>query len=202
VSTFLPRTATLGGTALVGILVGFAAQRLLMDVVAGTLIAFERWYAVGEFVRVEPANVSGLVEEFSLRTTVIRSFNGDRTYVPNSQIVAAVRNLRGFRRYTLELLTSDPDEARRAVEAAGKRGPTGGVHFLRPPRVVEERDLGDNTWLVRGQVDVAPTMEWLAEQLLVARLKARIPEALLSEPIVYTIDDAALARYERRVLVR
>lgn len=69
--------------------------------------------------------------------------------------------------------------------------------------MIEERELGDDAWLVRGQVDVAPTMEWLAEDLLVAMLKAQIPpDVLLSAPIVYTIDEGALARYERRVLVR
>jgi small-conductance mechanosensitive channel len=202
-STFLPRTATLGGTALIGLIVGFAAQRFLMDVVAGALIAFERWYAVGEFVLLEPAKATGIVEEFSLRTTVVRAFNGDRAYIPNSQIIAAVRSTRGFRRYTLELLTSDPEEARRAIENVGKRAPVGAARFLRPPRVIEERELGDNAWLVRGVVDVAPTMEWLAEDLLVARLKAWLPaEVLLADPIVYTIDEGTLARYERRVLVR
>jgi hypothetical protein len=202
-SAFLPRTATLGGTALIGIIVGFAAQRFLMDIVAGALIAFERWYAVGDFIGVEPAKAAGIVEEFSLRTTVIRAFNGDRAYVPNSQIIAAVRSPRGFRRYTVEVLTTDPGEARHAIESAGKRAPVGGARFLRPPRVLEERELGDDAWLVRGQVDVAPTMEWLAEELLVARLKAQIPdEVLLADPIVYTIDEATLNRYERRVLVR
>jgi hypothetical protein len=40
------------------------------------------------------------------------------------------------------------------------------------------------------------------EDLLVARLKARLSsDVLLADPIVYTIDEAALARYERRVLV-
>jgi hypothetical protein len=38
--------------------------------------------------------------------------------------------------------------------------------------MIEERELGA-AWLVRGQIDVAPTMEWLAEELLVARLTAR-----------------------------
>jgi small-conductance mechanosensitive channel len=202
-SAFLSLTATLGGTALIGILVGFAAQRFLMDVVAGALIAFERWYAVGEFILVEPAKMSGIVEEFSLRTTVIRAFNGDLAYVPNSQIIAAVRTPSGFRRYSIELLITDPEVARQAIESAGQRAPVGGARFLRPPRVIEERELGDNAWLVRGQVDVAPTMEWLAEELLIARLKAQLPaEVLLADPIVYTIDEATLARYERRVLVR
>jgi hypothetical protein len=45
-------------------------------------------------------------------------------------------------------------------------------------------------------------MEWLAEQLLPARLKAHLsPDVLLADPIVYTIDEGALSRYQRRVLV-
>ncbi|MBA2627895.1 MAG: mechanosensitive ion channel [Gemmatimonadales bacterium] len=202
-STFLPRTAALGGSALLGIIIGFAAQRFLMDIVAGALIAFARWYAIGEFIWVEPSKASGIVEEFGLRTTVVRAFNGDRAYIPNSQIITAFRSPRGFRRYSFEVFTTDAAEARHAIESAGKRAPVGGARFLRPPRVIEERELGDNTWLVRGEVDVAPTMEWLAEDLLVARLKAQLAgDVLLADPIVYTIDEPTLARYERRLLVR
>jgi moderate conductance mechanosensitive channel len=203
-SAFLPRTAAaLGGSALVVILVGFGAQRFLMDVIAGALIAFERWYGVGDFVRLEPAQASGIVEEFGLRSTVIRSLNGDRTYVPNSQIVSATRSPRGYRTYSIELLTADPDEARRAIEGVGRRSPVGEARFLRPPRVTDERELGEGTWLVRGRADVAPTMEWLAEGLLVAALKAQLRnESLLADPIVYTLDEGTLSRYERRVLVR
>jgi hypothetical protein len=147
--------------------------------------------------------VAGIVEQFGLRTTVIRSLNGDRTYIPNSQIVAASRSPRGFRRYSIELLTTDPEEARHAIEQVGSRSPVGEARFLRTPRVVEERELGEGTWLVRGQADVAPTMEWLAESLLPGRLKASLsPNSLLADPIVYTIDEGAFTRYQRRVLVR
>ena len=203
-SAFLPRTvATLGGSALVLVLVGFGAQRFLMDVIAGALIAFERWYGIGDFVRLEPAQVNGIVEQLSLRTTVIRSLNGDRTYVPNSQIISASRSPRGYRRYSIEVLTTDPEEARAAIEQVGGRAPVGEARFLRAPRVIEERELGEGTWLVRGQADVAPTMEWLAESLLPGRLKATLStDALLTDPIVYTIDEGTFSRYQRRVLVR
>ena len=202
-SAFLPRTAAaLGGSALVLILVGFGAQRFLTDVIAGALIAFERWYGIGDFVKVEPAQASGLVEQFGFRSTVLRSLHGDRTYIPNSQIVAATRSPRGYRRYSIELLTSDPEVARRAIERVDRHAPVGEARFLRPPRVVEERELGEGTWLVRGQADVAPTMEWLAEGLLVSVLKAQLRgESLLVEPIVYTLDEGTLSHYERRVLV-
>src|SRR5437016_7269706 len=203
-SILLPSTAAaLGGSALVLVLVGFGAQRFLMDVIAGTLIAFERWYGVGDFVRIEPAQVSGIVEQFGFRTTVIRSLNGDRTYVPNSQIIAATRSPRGYRRYSIELLTNDPEDARRAIEGVGRRAPVGQARFLRAPHVVEERELGEGTWLVRSQADVAPTMEWLAEGLLVGALKAQLAnDPLPADPIVYTLDEGTLSRYERRVLVR
>jgi hypothetical protein len=201
-SLFLPTAAILGGTALLGVIIAFAAQRFLLDIVAGGLIAFERWYGVGDFLTVEPAKASGIVEQFGLRTTVIRYLNGDLAYVPNSQIITAIRSPRGYRRYTIELLTSDPAAAQRAVETAGTRAPVGEARFLRPPHVVEQRELADGVWLVRGRADVAPTMEWLAEDLLVRRLSQLGGEGLLAEPIVYTLDEGTLSRYERRVLVR
>ena len=135
-SAFLPDSVTaIGGSALVLIIVGFGAQRFLMDVIAGTLIGFERWYSVGDFVRIEPAQVAGIVEQFGLRTTVIRSLNGDRAYIPNSQIIAAVRSPGGYRRYTIEILTSDPEAARNAIDTVWRRSPVGEARFLRAPRV-------------------------------------------------------------------
>ena len=91
----------------------------------------------------------------------------------------------------------------RAIEEVGRRGPAGHARFLRPPRVVETRELEGGAWLVRGVVDVAPTMEWLAEDLLVGALKAQLrSEVLLSDPLVYTLDEGTLSRYERRVLIK
>jgi small conductance mechanosensitive channel len=202
-SLFLPTAATLGGSAFLGVIVAFAAQRFLLDVVAGGLIAFERWYGVGDFLMIEPSKASGLVEQFGFRTTVIRSFNGDLAYVPNSQIITAFRSPHGYRRYAIEILTSDPEAAKQVVETVGSRAPQGEAKFLRPPRVVEVREQGEGVWLVRGRADVLPTLEWLAEGLLVRRLTSQLSsESLLAEPIVYTLDEATLSRYARRVLVR
>jgi small conductance mechanosensitive channel len=202
-SLFLSTAATLGGSAFLGIIIGFTAQRFLMDVVAGALIAFERWYGVGDFLMVEPSKANGIVEQFGLRTTVIRHLNGDLAYIPNSQIIAAIRPPRGYRRYTIEVLTSDPEAARAALESVGHRAPVGEARFLRAPHVVEERELSEGVWLVRGRADVTPTMEWLAEDLLVRRLTSQLsPDTLLTDPVVYTLDEATLRRYQRRVLVR
>jgi hypothetical protein len=201
-SLFLPPAAAIGGSALLVLIVGFAAQRFLMDIVAGMLIVLERWYGVGDFIMVEPAKAAGVVEQFGLRTTVLRSLNGDRVYAPNSQIITAVRSPHGYRRYSIELLVTDPEEGERAIQRVARRAPTGEARFLRAPEVSEVREVGEGTWLVRGHAAVAPTMEWLAESFLPAEIKARAGEYLLADPIVYTIDEEALSRYQRRVLVR
>ncbi len=190
--------AAVGGATLVVVIVGFGFQRLLIDVVAGFLVLFEGWYGVGDFVTLHPLALSGFVEEFGLRTTVLRSLNGDLMYVPNGQIMAAQRAPSGFRRYSVELLTADADAARAAVEEAERLQAVGEARFLRPPRVVDQREVGDGVALVRAQCDVPPTMEWLAEDLLPARLRAELGDGLLAEPIVYTLDSAAISQYQRR----
>jgi len=195
--------AAFGGATFVLAVAAFGFQRLLFDLVAGFLVLFEGWYGVGDFITLQPMNVSGFVEEFGLRTTVLRSLNGDRIYVPNGQINAAIRSPHGYRRYSVEVLTRNVPAVKAAIEAVAREQPAGEARFLRPPHVVEVRDVSEGVWLVRAQCDVPPTLEWLAESLLPVRLRADLPEEgmLLADPIVYTLDEAALSRYERRLLV-
>jgi hypothetical protein len=205
VGIFVQNTlAAVGGATFVLAVTAFGFQRLLFDLVAGFLVLFEGWYGIGDFVTLQPMNASGFVEEFGLRTTVLRSLNGDRMYVPNGQIIAAIRSPQGYRRYSIEMLTRDVPAVRAAVEAVAREQPAAEARFLRPPYVVDEREVSDGVWMVRAQADVPPTMEWLAESLLPSRLRAELPGEgmLLADPIVYTLDESALSRYERRLLVR
>ncbi|MDP9455482.1 MAG: mechanosensitive ion channel family protein, partial [Actinomycetota bacterium] len=71
-----PLPATAGATVLVAT-VGFGAQSLLRDIIAGFSIVFEGQYSVGDFVEVEPTKAAGLVEELGLRTTKIRALSGE-----------------------------------------------------------------------------------------------------------------------------
>jgi small conductance mechanosensitive channel len=195
--------AAVGGASLIVVVVGFGMQRVLQDAIAGFGLLFEGWYVVGDFVTLKPMEVTGFVEEIGLRTTIVRSLNGDRSHIPNSQIIAAVRSTRGYRTYTIEVLTTELEAACTAVESAALRSPAGGARFLRPPSVVETKELSEGIWLVRATADVPPSLEWLAEGLLDALIRGQIPEdALVAGPIVYTLDAGSVERYQRRVVVR
>jgi small-conductance mechanosensitive channel len=79
----------IAGLGLVGIAVGLGAQTLVKDWLAGVFVILENQYAYGDLVRV--AGVEGVVEDFSLRRTLLRDADGSVHTVPNGQILVATR---------------------------------------------------------------------------------------------------------------
>ena len=67
-----------------GIIVGFAMQTLIKDIIYGTLILAEGSICVGDFVRIN--DMDGFIDSVSLRTTVIRNYNGNVYTIPNGEI--------------------------------------------------------------------------------------------------------------------
>ena len=75
------------GLGVVGIAVGFGAQTLIRDWLAGVFVVLENQYSAGDVVRI--AGVEGTVEDFSLRRTTLRDVDGAVHTVPNGQITVA-----------------------------------------------------------------------------------------------------------------
>jgi small conductance mechanosensitive channel len=193
-------TAAAGATLVVA-LVGFGAQRFLQDVIAGIFVLVENQYGVGDFVTLEPTLLSGVVEEVGLRTTILRNLNGDRYIVPNGQIIGVRRMTRRYRTYSVDLLTRKPEDVGEALHDLVSIAPVGAARFLRTPDVIEQRELHSGVTLVRIRADVPPTMEWLVEQFLAKLLASQLQDSLVTEPLVYTLDEDAIRRYERTVVL-
>jgi small-conductance mechanosensitive channel len=75
------------GLGVVGIAVGLGAQTLVKDWLAGIFVVLENQYSAGDTVRI--AGVEGVVEDFSLRRTMLRDRDGTVHSVPNGQITVA-----------------------------------------------------------------------------------------------------------------
>jgi small-conductance mechanosensitive channel len=81
----------LASSAVIGIVVGFAAQRTIGNFIAGLLIAFAQPVRLGDYV--ETAGFTGVVEEIGLTYTFIRIEDNDRLVVPNEKIASdTIRN--------------------------------------------------------------------------------------------------------------
>lgn len=81
----------LASSAVIGLVVGFAAQRTLANFVAGVLIAFTQPLRIGD--RVEVAGQAGVVEEIGLTYTFIRADDRSRLVIPNDKLASdTIRN--------------------------------------------------------------------------------------------------------------
>lgn len=81
----------LASSAVVALVIGFAAQTTLSNFVAGLLIAFTQPLRLGDDVEVGQA--AGVVEEIGLTYTVIRGGDGARFFVPNTKLASdTIRN--------------------------------------------------------------------------------------------------------------
>jgi small conductance mechanosensitive channel len=92
----IPAVRTVAGTilassAVIALVVGFAAQTTLSNFIAGILIAFTQPLRLGD--EVEVGTASGVVEEIGLTYTLIRSPDGARFFVPNTKLASdTIRN--------------------------------------------------------------------------------------------------------------
>ena len=81
----------LASSAVLGLVIGFASQRTIGNVVAGILIAIAQPLRLGDRVTVE--GTEGIVEEIGLTYTWIRTRDNDRLVVPNEKLASdSIRN--------------------------------------------------------------------------------------------------------------
>jgi small-conductance mechanosensitive channel len=129
-------SAILASSAVIALIIGFAAQSTLSNVVAGILIAFTQPLRLGDLVEVGDA--SGTVEEIGLIYTLVRAPDGPRYYVPNTRMASdTIRNatLRSFE-HRAQITVPVPlgsdlervrkillEEARKAPEAMPDKNP-------------------------------------------------------------------------------
>jgi small conductance mechanosensitive channel len=103
----VPVTGLLAPTAALGVGLGFGAQRIVGDVLAGFFIITERQYGFGDVVAIQVLGggdpAEGTVEDVTLRITRVRSADGELMTVPNGQIVKVVNLSRDWARAVVDV---------------------------------------------------------------------------------------------------
>jgi small-conductance mechanosensitive channel len=168
-------SAILAGFGVVGIAVGFGAQYLIRDLIAGIFILMENQYRVGDVAKV--ADVIGLVEEINLRKTVLRDLDGIVHHVPNGEIRVASNYSRHFARVNLNISVAygtDLDFAigviNRVCQEMAEEEQWKGI-FKTVPQVLRVDSLGDSGIDIKILGDVKPLEQWNVMGQLRLRLK-------------------------------
>lgn len=80
----------LTSSSLLVAIVGFSAQQVLADVVSGVMLSWSRPFNLGEKINISSLGISGIVEDLTVRHTVIRTYHNSRMIIPNSVINKAI----------------------------------------------------------------------------------------------------------------
>ena len=149
----VPVTGLVAPATVLGVGLGFGAQRIVGDVLAGFFIITERQYGFGDVVSIQVVGggdpATGTVEDVTLRVTRVRSADGEVVTVPNGQIVKVVNLSRDWARAVVDVpipTTVDVNRANEILRDVGRqafRDPALRPLLLDPPSLmgVESLDL-------------------------------------------------------------
>ncbi|WP_161794520.1 mechanosensitive ion channel family protein [Demequina globuliformis] len=161
----VPVGPMLASAGILGVALGFGAQSLVKDLLAGVFMLIEDQYGVGDVVDLGAA--AGSVEEVGLRSTRLRALDGTVWYVPNGEITRVGNMTRLWSRVMVEVrfaYDTDIEAAREAmidaVKAAAQESDEVRSALLGEPEVAGIESLEYNAIMLRLMCQVNPAMQW------------------------------------------
>lgn len=188
----VPLGPLFASAGIIGVALGFGAQTVVKDTLAGLFIALEGQFDVGDVLdlQTEGGPVSGTAEGLTLRVTIVRQFDGTLSTVPNGSIQVTSNKTRGWGRAIVDVrvaLTEDPEKVRAVLEelftTVRDEEPMKG--WLRePPAVLGVTQLTDTAQVIRAVAETVPNHRLDVERTLRARSSAAITAHGISVPPV------------------
>lgn len=176
----------IAGAGIAGVALGFGAQNLVRDHLAGFFILLEDQFSLGDVIEV--AGVSGIVEKITLRTTILRDLDGRQHIVPNGLIEVSSNFTKEFSRYLMDLpvpYEADVDQAiqiYRDVLDEMRHDPRYAGMITTSMIVMGVNDYGDSQVDVRVYFDTVPGKQWETGREFRRRLLGAYEAAGISVP--------------------
>jgi small-conductance mechanosensitive channel len=175
----------IAGAGVVGIALGFGAQNLVRDLLAGVSMLLEDQYGVGDVIDVGDA--TGVVEAVGLRTTRLRDLRGTVWHVPNGAIARVGNLTQGWSRAVVEVgvaygadMATVEEVLRGVLERfAGDEAP--GI-LLEPPELVGVESLADSSVVLRLVAKTLPGEQWMVARRLRRAVKLGLDAAGIEIP--------------------
>jgi small conductance mechanosensitive channel len=177
----------IAGAGIAGVALGFGAQNVVRDFLAGFFLLVEDQFGVGDIVDLSP-EVAGTVEKITLRATRVRDVNGTVWHIPNGQIMRAGNKSQEWARALIDLeVAPDSDLAlvqrvigETAAETASD--PAWSHEILEAPEVWGVEALTPGAITIRLVVKTRPAAQFAVMRELRLRLKRALDEAGIEMP--------------------
>jgi small-conductance mechanosensitive channel len=151
------------GAGVAGVALGFGAQSLIKDWIAGFFLLMENQFGVGDIISVDNSH-TGTVERMTLRVTQIRDAEGKAHYLPNGTITQVVVLSKDFARSQVDIEVAFEADIDAVMELLGRVGAELAEAWpdrvLEPTQVLGVEAIGQNGVTLRTLTKVAPGKQW------------------------------------------
>ena len=168
----------LAGAGVVGLAIGFGAQKLVADILSGFFYLLDDAFRVGEYIMA--GSVSGMVEGISLRNVMLRHHRGMLQIIPHSELGAITNYMRGgiTEKFNLDFpYDADIDQIRRVIKKVGAEMMADGEmgkDFLKPLKSQGVREIANSVMTIRVKFTAKPGAHFIIRR----EAFKRITEAL------------------------
>lgn len=188
----------LAGIGIIGLAVGFGAQSLVKDFLAGMFILIENQYNVGDVI--EAAGAKGQVEKITLRATTLRDLKGNVHIIPNGTIAVVTNRTRQWSRFVLDIgvaYKENVDEVMRVLKEIGDELAADAEFasmITAPLEVLGVQDFADSAVIIRVMFTTQPVKQWTVGREFRRRVKNTFDAKGIEIPFPHTtiyLGDAA-----------
>ncbi|GIH09293.1 mechanosensitive ion channel protein MscS [Rhizocola hellebori] len=158
---------------IVGVALGFGAQTLVKDLIAGLFMLLEDQYGVGDVI--DTGEAVGVVESVGLRTVTIRDVRGVLWYVRNGEIIRIGNKSQGWAQIIIDVPVGfgSLEEALAALREGIDSYVAEGEHatdFLEPPQVLGVEQITVDGAVIRVTCKTSSERQWEVQRELRRRL--------------------------------
>ena len=168
-------TPILTGAGIAGLAVGFGAQNLVRDIIAGFFLILENQVRVGDVAIIN--GKGGLVEAIRLRTIQLRGQDGTVHVIPNGTISELSNLTKDFSYYVIDVGVAYKENVDRVMEVLRKVGgelqqdPAYAERILAPLEVLGVDSFADSAVVIRIRIKTVPLQQWNVGRELRRRIK-------------------------------
>lgn len=177
----------LAGAGIAGVALGFGAQSMVKDFLAGFFILAENHYRVGDVVELNQT-VSGTVERVTLRQTVLRDLDGMVHHIPNGEVTLATNMTMDYANVNLDVgvgYDTDFEKLEEVINTVGEsmaNDEKWSEDIIEAPAMLRVNNFGDSAIEIKIIGKTQPMKQWAVTGELRKRLKVAFDKNAIEIP--------------------
>lgn len=153
----------LAGAGVVGLAIGFGAQKFVQDIITGAFIQIQNAMNEGDIVELN--GVSGVVEQLTVRSVGLRTVDGTWYLIPFSSVDQVANYSKDFAYYVADIgvaYRENVEDVKQMMHDAFEelKESSVGANLISDLDMWGVQELGDSAVVVRARVMTKPSTQW------------------------------------------